>query len=145
MTIRVVIIFVAIIAAFVLVGCEEELTTTSRTERVQQFESDLNNDRSNAYTNIHPDATSRDLFRNPAQWDTAGFDAGPYSFNIGGQSGNDVTGTIDAPNDVGFDTATFRFTMKEDGEDNWKILRLEIPDGGSLVIQQRLDSTIIWP
>ena len=134
---------IAAVVSVFLVGCEDDLIKTSKTERVQQFASDLNNDRSSAYQNIHPDASSRDLYKNPSQWDNAGFDAGPYSFPISTQSGNDLTGTVDAPNDLGFDGESFRFTMKEDGEDNWKILRLEIPDG-SVVIQQHSGSAIIW-
>lgn len=137
-------LMIAAVVSVFLLGCEDDIVKTSKTERVQQFASDLNNDRSSAYQNIHPDAASRDLYKDPDEWDAAGFDEGPYSFPISTQDGNDLTGNVDAPNDVGFDGEPFRFTMKEDGEDNWKILRLEIPDGGSVFIQQQSDPGVIW-
>jgi hypothetical protein len=117
-----------------LTGCPEDLETTSIRDRIAQFESDINNNRSEAYKNIHPDATQRDLYKDPSQWNSDFGTPGTYTHSFPNPSitNNIATATISS-SDGSLNGQTATFTMKEDGEDNWKILKLEFSTSGIII------------
>lgn len=135
---RIPLIICCAIVAMLFLSCEEELETTSISERIDQFESDLNNDRLSAYQNLHPDNNDRDTgARTQAYWDNQ-FPGGPYTINITGTVGSTVTTSV-TPTTV---ASSAEFVMKEDGDDNWKILTIDFPIGGAVEVQLQRDMVL---
>jgi hypothetical protein len=125
-------LLLVVLVALLSIGCEDDMETTSIRDRIAQFESDLNNNRANAYTNLHPDVAS--LYTDPGDWDPPFDPTVTYSFTTVSPGSSSATATVSAsePADLIHDeTATFQ--MKEDGDDNWKIIRLDITNFGNVV------------
>jgi ABC-type Fe3+-hydroxamate transport system substrate-binding protein len=128
---RIALILCCAVVAMLFVACEDELETTSISERIDQLESDLNNDRLSAYQNLHPDNNDRNLgARTEAYWNNV-FPGGPYTLTITSTVGSTVTTSV-SPTTV---ASSAEFVMKEDGEDNWKILTIDFPIGDGLDVQ----------
>jgi hypothetical protein len=135
---RLVVLLMSVAVMVLVSSCEEDMETTSISERIAQLESDLNNNRAAAFENVHPDASDFGASRTPAYWDAI-FPGGPYTLTISSISG-DVAFVTSSPDFSGNGSCTFN--MKEDGEDNWKIISADIPNGGSLEIQVTRDLAI---
>ena len=118
-------ILLAIVMMVIISSCQNQ-ETTSISERIAQLESDVNNDRSAAFQNIHPDASDFGASRSSGYWDAI-FPGSTYTFTIISISGNQAFVNVST---LGSST----FTMKEDGDDNWKILQADIPDGTPIEI-----------
>ena len=107
--------------------------SVSKSERLKQFESDINNNLSNVYKNIHPGVAGFEEMRVSSYW-AIHFPSEDRSFTVNVSiSGNEATGDIlsdNAPDGVGNRTVLFRF--KEDGSDVWKIDRIVL-DGSTIV------------
>ncbi len=101
-----------------------EVESVSISERIDMFISDANNGNySNMYKHIHPDAAKYDQGKTANFW-SSDFQDSNHSLSTLNISGEIVTSTISSTT-YGTDT-DIRFTMKEDGKDIWKILKLEI-------------------
>ena len=110
----------------ILSSCQDQ-ETVSISERIDQLESDINNDRSAAFQNVHPDASDFGASRSSGYWDII-FPGASYTFTITSISGNQAFVNVST---LGSST----FTMREDGEDVWKIIQADIPDGSGLEIE----------
>ena len=112
---------------FILTSCEE-LTEVSISERFKLLEEDLNNnDYDSLYLNFHPYMNNYDQIKDGTAFDSSVLaeaynDFDFYNLSITGSS---VSGDFysDGP------SGTFTATMKEDGENNWKIYVLSIDTG----------------
>ncbi len=135
---RAVFALICVAVVIMVTSCKDDMETTSITERIAQLQSDLNNNRAAAFENVHPDASDFAASRTPAYWNTI-FPGGPYTLTITSISGS-VAFVTSSPDFSG--NASCTFNMKEDGEDNWKIISADIPNGGSLEIQTTRDFAI---
>jgi hypothetical protein len=135
---KAILFLIVTVSVLILSGCPEEFETTSISQRVDQLESDLNNDRLSAYQNLHPDASDRNTgARTEVYWENV-FPGGPYTLSV--SSITEPTAVV-AVSPASFGS-TANFTMKEDGEDNWKILSIDYPPGGSLEVQVTRDFAV---
>ena len=125
-----------LLVLIVAVGCDLfGDDSVSKSERIKQFESDINNNLSNVYKNIHPGVAGFDEMRTPAYWgdgDSGHFppDDRPFTVSVT-ISGNTATGQVLSVGTVGPRNVSFRF--KEDGSGVWKIDRIELPPPNVIV------------
>ncbi len=123
----VLIIVISIIIIFAFESCK--LSGTSKDERIDNFESDLNNDRNNLYKNFHPSKTEKyNDIKDPAYLE-AYFPTDnneiPYDIYDVDISGDTVNARIVSNNLVTFPDQTINFKMAEDGSD-WQIEELTL-------------------
>lgn len=131
------IVRLAVLGLLVLIatiGCDlSGGDSVSRSERIKQFESDINNNLSNVYKNIHPGVNNYGGIRTSVYWEVV-FPPEDRSFTVSVTiSGNTATGMINAKVGSGVGNRTVSFRFKEDGSDVWKIDRIEIPTGNTIV------------
>ncbi|QEN07257.1 hypothetical protein EXM22_04370 [Oceanispirochaeta crateris] len=123
-------------AAFLVLmffGCDllDEAATYSITERIEAFEDTLNDgDYSNLKTHFHPAMESYDTYLKEEVFSSGPLSSGnaPFNFELLATtdgSGDDKTasGTLTHLN---LDDGLFTATMREDGDDNWKIYDMTI-------------------
>ena len=123
-----------LLVLIVAVGCDLfGDDSVSKSERLKQFESDINNNLSNVYKNIHPGVNNFGQIKASSYWANY-FPSEDRSFTVNVSiSGNEATGDIlsdNHPDGVGNRTVSFRF--KEDGSDVWKIDRIVL-EGATIV------------
>lgn len=118
-----------------LIGCPVDDDSVSVSERISRFESAINAGGANAGNHIHPAAPGADQADTAAYWQSYfPTDRGEvYSIGSPSSLGSDVyETTINGGTFVSNDR--LRFTMREDGSDNWKINRIEQTGSISRVI-----------
>ena len=114
-------------------SCEEdkaeEMTVA---ERINAFEADLDNgDYANIADNFHPEMTSYETYQDGDVLNTGHIRSSyaPFDFSDPSTSGSGtVTATGSFANNVVSD-GTYTASMKEDGDNNWKILSIVISAG----------------
>jgi hypothetical protein len=118
----------------VLAGCPiEEEAKVSVAQRIDQFETDINNGGAAAGQNFHPTTEGRSGAQVASFWQAYFPTGGGRSYTIGAPtaSGNNVfTASLSGGLYSGSDTLTFE--MLEDGEDVWMIRSLELNGSGIL-------------
>lgn len=111
-----------------LAGCPLMEESISITARIDQLESDLNNDWNNVYTNWHPDSTTRQAAANSSALSTAfpESESGSYSFSNVSEGSSSATATLTSSTTYagGRDVS---FTMQQDGDD-WFISSMDTGD-----------------
>ncbi len=137
---KIVFLIVTVFFVIILSGCDflqEEDETVSISKRIELFQSDLNNSNySGLDDNFHPDMISFDNYQDstvissgPLQISNAPFTFGSPSVSDTNTSGEKrAEGSFE--NDLGA-TGTYDAIMKEDGDENWKILEITITIGSS--------------
>ena len=120
-----------LLVLIVTVGCDLfGDDSVSKSERLKQFESDINNNLSNVYKNIHPGVDGYGGMRSADYW-SEHFPPEDRSFTVSVSiSGNTATGQVLSGGTVGNRNVSFRF--KEDGSDVWKIDRIVL-EGATIV------------
>ena len=118
-------LIVASVIVALFAGCDLFGDKVSIRDRISRFQSDLNNNRANAYTHLHKDSVDKPALRDGTTgWPAAGFAAGTHTITITGVTGSTASGTIvgglyAAPTSISFG-------MKEEGRDNWYIRTITI-------------------
>ena len=118
-------ICITVIAASIFTGCAEASETVSIAERIQLLQDDLNAaDYDSVYLNFHPEMDTYYQCKDGTTFSNGSFPESyaPFTFGSPTITNNVATGTLSS----GGINGTYTFTMKEDGEDNWKILIFQI-------------------
>jgi hypothetical protein len=132
MKIRHIIITIITAALLILALQSCSLFGTSIDARIDMFEDDLNYDRSNLYTNLHPDETSDyDALKSPLAW-AGWFPTGsiPYDIYNRSESGDTVDATIAGD---GYPARQIIFYMSKDGLFDWKIESVWLEGWGVII------------
>jgi hypothetical protein len=129
-SIRIPLFALAAAATVFLFSCAEK--PVSITDRIGEFFTSLNGDRSDTYTNLDPSTAAYTLAKPASFWKIAFDDAKiPYSYsNLDTSTPADVTLTID--NKL-VTMGVYHFVMVNIGTamDNWVIDDIQAPPGGS--------------
>jgi hypothetical protein len=119
--------FAVLATVLVLAGCPlEEEAKVSVAQRIDQFETDINNGGAAAGQNFHPTTAGRASAQTADFWQAYFPTDDGTTYTIGSPTGgtdNVYTTSISGGLYGGSDTLTFE--MLEDGEDVWMILSLE--------------------
>ncbi|MGD0724192.1 MAG: hypothetical protein ABSB63_01365 [Spirochaetia bacterium] len=127
---RIALLIVAATATMLLFSCA--LKSTSIDERISDFFTSLNGDRTDTYTNLDPSTAAYSLAKPFGFWDTP-FPVGsePYTYSgLNTTPSSDVTMTI---SDKTSSMGVYHFVMVNIGttSDNWVISDIQAPPGGS--------------
>lgn len=118
-------LILASLLVLLFAGCDLFGDKVSIRDRISRFQSDLNNNRANAYTHLHKDSVDKPALRDGTTgWPAVGFSTGTHTIAITGVSGSNATGTIEGG--VYLAPTPISFGMKEEGKDNWYIRTITI-------------------
>lgn len=115
----------AVLFVLALASCDLFGDRVSISDRISRFESDLNNNPSGVFNNLHPSVQQYEASRDPAFW-TARFPAGDRSFSISVAGGNTRTGVVNSRPGGVTGSREITLSFREDGRNNWKIDRIEL-------------------
>lgn len=122
-----------VVAVFAMIGCSGATETTIE-DRIDSFESDINNSRSDVYKNFHPDSALNSSWRDTNTFAALFPEDETFTITISSTSNNTATGTISSSQDT-YSDDDISFSMKNDPEegggmfggaevDNWKIMSI---------------------
>ena len=117
-------------------SCEEDSgEEMSISERIDAFETSLNNgDYTNIADHFHPDMTSYDTYQDGSLLNTGllASTRSPFTFGAPTTADNgDGTYSAEGSFSNSEGAGTYDAEMKEDGDNNWKILEMNITVGAS--------------
>ncbi|MFP4330196.1 MAG: hypothetical protein ACOCWS_04605 [Alkalispirochaetaceae bacterium] len=121
------------LVVLVLAGCSGA-SETSIGARIDSFESAINNNRSAAWENFHPDSSAYTQRRDADTWSTDFPESETYTITITNTGSDSASGTISSSQDF-YEDDSITFQMRNDPEDggglfgggevdNWKILSI---------------------
>ncbi len=120
-------------------SCEEDSAEEySIKERINAFEDDLNDgDYDDLADNFHPDMPSYDTYQDGSVLNAGHIAEAYYPFNFSEPSPTSGSGTVTVTGTFSnsADSGSYEANMKEDGDDNWKILKLVITIGTTQTIE----------
>ncbi len=121
-------IIISVLIILLFTGCAEKVSIQ---DRLDMFIAELNKtDRSDVYTNCHPDASKYSQAKPASYWDgifpTAQIE---YSLDSTSPSGSTVLTTLKSTG--GLNDSDIEFEMKEDTPDVWFINKIDLNDDDS--------------
>lgn len=113
-------ILLAAVMVLAIAACDLFGDKVSISERISRFESDINNNLSAVYQNLHPSVQQYNASKISTFWNTY-FPSGdgPYAVSVTG--GNTRTGLVTGRSGSAFESRSLTLSFREDGRNNWKI------------------------
>lgn len=124
----------AVLFVLALASCDLFGDRVSISDRISRFESDLNNNQSAVFDNLHPSVQQYEASKFPAFWESR-FPVADRTYSISVTGGNTrsgvVTGRAGSPNA----SRTITLSFREDGRNNWKIDQITLEGAGTFIFR----------